>query len=62
MSMIAGQAMTTDRASTFDSGDMMCVVGYDMSREAAQKVYAKAGIGPEDLTWSNCTTASPTTS
>jgi sterol carrier protein 2 len=47
--MIAGQAMTTDRASTFDSGDMMCVVGYEMSREAAQKVYAQTGIGPEDL-------------
>jgi sterol carrier protein 2 len=47
--MIAGQAMTTDRASTFDSGDMMRVVGYEMSREAAQKVYAQTGIGPEDL-------------
>jgi sterol carrier protein 2 len=46
---IAAQAMTTDRASTFDSNDMMRVVGYDMSREAAQKVYAEAGIGPEDL-------------
>ena len=47
--MIAGQAMTTDRPSTFDSGDMMRVVGYEMSREAAQKVYAQTGIGPEDL-------------
>ncbi len=46
---IAAQAMTTDRPSTFDSNDMMRVVGYDMSREAAQKVYAEAGIGPEDL-------------
>jgi sterol carrier protein 2 len=46
---IAAQAMTTDRASTFDSNDMMRVVGYDMSREAAQKVYAEAGIGPGDL-------------
>lgn len=46
---IAAQAMTTDRASTFDSNDMMRVVGYDMSREAAAKVYAEAGIGPEDL-------------
>ncbi|NML61087.1 lipid-transfer protein [Massilia sp. RP-1-19] len=46
---IAGQAMTTDRPSTFDSHDMMRVVGYDMSREAAQKVYAQAGIGPADL-------------
>lgn len=46
---IAAQAMTTDRPSTFDSMDMMRVVGYDMSREAAQKVYAQAGIGPADL-------------
>lgn len=46
---IAAQAMTTDRPSTFDADDMMRLVGYDMSREAAQKVYAQAGIGPEDL-------------
>lgn len=46
---IAAQAMTTDRSSTFDANDMMRVVGYDMSREAAAKVYAEAGIGPEDL-------------
>jgi acetyl-CoA acetyltransferase len=46
---IAAQAMTTDRPGTFDSNDMMRVVGYDMSREAAAKVYAEAGIGPEDL-------------
>jgi sterol carrier protein 2 len=46
---IAAQAMTTDRASTFDANDMMRVVGYDMSKEAAAKVYAEAGIGPEDL-------------
>jgi acetyl-CoA acetyltransferase len=46
---IAAQAMTTDRPSTFNANDMMRVVGYDMSREAAQKVYAQAGVGPEDL-------------
>jgi acetyl-CoA acetyltransferase len=46
---IAAQAMTTDRPSTFDANDMMRVVGYDMSREAAQKVYAQSGVGPEDL-------------
>ena len=46
---IAAQAMTTDRPGTFDTRDMMRVVGYDMSREAAAKVYAQAGIGPEDL-------------
>ncbi|CAH0134098.1 putative acetyl-CoA acetyltransferase [Massilia sp. Bi118] len=46
---IAAQAMTTDRPSTFDADDMMRLVGYDMSREAANKVYAQAGVGPEDL-------------
>ncbi|MFC5551544.1 lipid-transfer protein [Massilia aerilata] len=46
---IAAQAMTTDRPSTFDADDMMRLVGYDMSKEAANKVYAQAGLGPEDL-------------
>jgi sterol carrier protein 2 len=46
---IAAQAMTTDRASTFDANDMMRLVGYEMSREAADKVYQQAGIGPDDL-------------
>lgn len=46
---IAAQAMTTDTPSTFESDDMMKVVGYDMSQAAAQQVYAQAGIGPDDL-------------
>ncbi|WGR92540.1 lipid-transfer protein [Bradyrhizobium sp. ISRA443] len=46
---IAAQAMTTDTPSTFAAGDMMQVVGYDMARDAAKKVYEAAGIGPEDL-------------
>ena len=46
---IAAQAMTTDTASTFGAGDMMQVVGFDMSRAAANSVYDAAGIGPEDL-------------
>lgn len=46
---IAAQAMTTDTPSTFDSGDMRRVVGYDMSRAAAAQVYEAAGVGPEDL-------------
>jgi acetyl-CoA acetyltransferase len=41
--------MTTDTASTFDSHDMMQVVGFDMARDAANKVYQAAGVGPEDL-------------
>ena len=46
---IAAQAMTTDGPSTFDSKDMRTLVGADMARAAAAKVYAEAGIGPEDL-------------
>ena len=46
---IAAQAMTTDTASTFGAGDMMQVVGNDMARDAAKKVYEAAGIGPDDL-------------
>ncbi|MEX3939728.1 lipid-transfer protein [Paraburkholderia sp. BR10937] len=47
--VIKAQAMTTDRNSTFDEGDMRKVVGYDMTRAAAQQVYEKAGVGPEDI-------------
>ncbi|MEX5744988.1 lipid-transfer protein [Massilia sp. X63] len=46
---IAAQAMTTDTPGTFDAGDMMRLVGYDMSRAAAHKVYEQSGLGPEDL-------------
>lgn len=46
---IAAQAMVTDFASTFDSGDMMRVVGFDMARAAAQRIYDEAGVGPEDI-------------
>ena len=46
---IAAQTMVTDFASTFDSGDMMRVVGFDMARAAAQRVYDEAGVGPEDI-------------
>jgi sterol carrier protein 2 len=46
---IAAQAMTTDFASTFDTDDMMRVVGFDMARAAADKVYEQAGVGPDDL-------------
>jgi acetyl-CoA acetyltransferase len=46
---IRAQAMTTDTPSTFGAGDMMRVVGFDMARDAASKVYEAAGIGPDDL-------------
>ena len=46
---ITAQAMTTDTPSTFKAGDMMQLVGYDMAKEAASRVYESAGIGPGDL-------------
>ncbi|HAV07902.1 MAG TPA: lipid-transfer protein [Rhodobacteraceae bacterium] len=47
--VIRAQAMTTDYASTFDAGDMMRVVGYDMTKAAATQVYEAAAVGPEDI-------------
>lgn len=46
---VAGQAMTTDTASTFDANDMMQLVGYDMTGAAAKDVCEQAGIGVEDV-------------
>jgi acetyl-CoA acetyltransferase len=46
---IRAQAMTTDTAATFDSGDMREVVGFSMARAAARQVYEAAGIGPGDV-------------
>jgi acetyl-CoA acetyltransferase len=46
---IAGQAMTTDSAATFDPPSMIKLVGYDMTGSAAEKVYEQAGAGPEEV-------------
>jgi acetyl-CoA acetyltransferase len=46
---IAAQAMTTDTLSSFEPKSMIRMVGYDMSRDAARKVYEASGIGPEDV-------------
>lgn len=46
---IAAQAMTTDTPSTFGEGDMRKLVGYDMTRAAADQVYAAAGVDPADV-------------
>jgi acetyl-CoA acetyltransferase len=36
-------------SSTFDEGSCIKIVGYDMSKEAANRAYAEAGVGPEDV-------------
>ena len=46
---IRAQAMTTDYGSTFEAHDMRKVVGVDMSREAARRVYEQAGVAPTDV-------------
>lgn len=46
---ILAQAMTTDLPSTFEDRSMITLVGSDMSRQAAQRVYEAAGIGASDI-------------
>jgi sterol carrier protein 2 len=45
---ITAQAMTTDRPGSFD-GDLMRLVGYDMTAAAASQVYEAAGVDPRDI-------------
>ena len=47
--IISGQAMTTDTYSTFSENSMMKMVGYDMSKNAAEQVYEQAGVGAADV-------------
>jgi len=46
---IVGQALVTDTPGTFESGSLATLVGADMSRLAAQRVYKQAQIGPDDV-------------
>ena len=46
---ITGQAMVTDMPSTFEERSSIKVVGYDMSKEAADRAYDEAGLGPDDV-------------
>ncbi len=47
---IAGQAMVTDLSSTFDAdADCITIVGYDMSKKAAELAYEEAQVGPADV-------------
>ncbi len=47
---IAGQAMVTDMTTTFDKdADCIKIVGYDMSKKAADLAYEEAQVGPQDL-------------
>ena len=46
---IAAQEMTTDYESSFKEDSMIKMVGYDMAKACATKVYEKAGLGPKDV-------------
>ncbi|MDP3936948.1 MAG: lipid-transfer protein [Deltaproteobacteria bacterium] len=46
---IAGMAMVTDTPASFDEKSCIKMVGYDMTRLAARKVYEQSGFGPENL-------------
>jgi acetyl-CoA acyltransferase len=47
---IAGQAMVTDLSSTFDAdADCITIVGYDMTKKAADLAYEQAQVGPQDV-------------
>jgi sterol carrier protein 2 len=46
---ILAQSMVTDRPDTFDTHSMIDLVGSHLSERAAQQVYEKAAIGPEDI-------------
>ncbi|MBA3328401.1 MAG: lipid-transfer protein [Solirubrobacterales bacterium] len=47
---IVGQSMVTDLSSTFDeTADCMTIVGYDMSKTAADRAYEEAQISADDV-------------
>jgi len=46
---ILAQAMATDTPRTFETRSMIDLVGFGMSQSAANQVYEKAGIGPDDI-------------
>ena len=46
---IAAQAMTTDTPDSFESHDMIQLVGSGMAQRAADAAYAQAAIGPRDI-------------
>ncbi|XP_020296539.1 non-specific lipid-transfer protein [Pseudomyrmex gracilis] len=46
---ILAMEMTTDYASTFNTQSCMNLVGYDMTRNAAEKVFAQTNYRPDDV-------------
>lgn len=46
---ILAMEMVTDTQSTFKENSLMKIVGYDMTKKAAEKVFSKAGKTPDDV-------------
>ncbi len=46
---ILGQAMVTDTPETFESKSSIALIGSEMTRQAAQRVYEHTGLGPENV-------------
>lgn len=46
---ILAQVMATDYPSTFEENSCMKMVGYDMTKKAAEKCFKKAGLKPTDV-------------
>src|SRR5262245_17659461 len=46
---ILGMAMTTDFKSTFDEKSCIKLIGSDMTKKAAARVYEQSGFGPENV-------------
>ncbi|NXI53272.1 NLTP protein, partial [Chloroceryle aenea] len=46
---ILAQVMATDYPSTFEENSCMKMVGYDMTRRAAEKCFENAGLKPRDV-------------
>ncbi|HBO77846.1 MAG TPA: lipid-transfer protein, partial [Cupriavidus sp.] len=46
---ILAQSLTTDPPASFDPPSMLNYVGTHMTRSAVNRVYEKAGVGPEDI-------------
>jgi acetyl-CoA acyltransferase len=47
---IVGQALVTDLASSFDeNADCIRIVGYDMSKQAAEQAYEQAQVAPDEV-------------
>jgi acetyl-CoA acetyltransferase len=47
--VILAQSLTTDTAVCHEAMSMIEVVGFDMAQRAAQAVYEKAGVDPQDI-------------